>query len=138
MPRVRSRNAYQQVSGFDKGQIVAYRNCGLPYHTIAARIGRDPMTVSRMWNQWVQNGNTKCRARSQQHISLAFEKQVCYSQGFNGSCSHITSPESRIGVVCKTKSVCTNTSTTFAAAWALSSDQGPCIFLLTRNKNRLT
>ncbi|GFT89557.1 HTH_Tnp_Tc3_2 domain-containing protein [Trichonephila clavipes] len=32
---------------------------------IAARVGRDPMTVSRIWNRWVQDGNTECRAGSQ-------------------------------------------------------------------------
>ncbi|GFX27043.1 uncharacterized protein TNCV_439491 [Trichonephila clavipes] len=31
---------------------------------IAARVGRDPMTVSRIWNRWVQDGNTECRAGS--------------------------------------------------------------------------
>ncbi|GFS61569.1 hypothetical protein TNCV_4312521 [Trichonephila clavipes] len=30
--------------------------------------------------------------------------------------------ESRIGVICKTKNVCTNSSMTFAVAWALSSE----------------
>ncbi|GFV51124.1 hypothetical protein TNCV_4744011 [Trichonephila clavipes] len=46
------------------GRIVAYRNCGLPYHSIAAPVGRDPVTVSRIWNRWVQHGNTECRAGS--------------------------------------------------------------------------
>ncbi|GFS86452.1 hypothetical protein TNCV_513271 [Trichonephila clavipes] len=32
----------------------------------AARIGREPMTVSRIWNQWVLYGNTEHRAGSQQ------------------------------------------------------------------------
>ncbi|GFU75526.1 hypothetical protein TNCV_2862421 [Trichonephila clavipes] len=26
---------------------------------IAARIGRDTMTVSRIWNRWAQDGNTE-------------------------------------------------------------------------------
>ncbi|GFT41774.1 transposable element Tcb1 transposase [Trichonephila clavipes] len=33
---------------------------------------------------------------------------------------HFTSPESRIGIVCKITSVCTNSSTTFSASWTLS------------------
>ncbi|GFX13574.1 HTH_Tnp_Tc3_2 domain-containing protein [Trichonephila clavipes] len=65
MPRVRSRNAYQHVFDFDKGRIVAYRKCGLSYRSIAARIDRDPMTVSRTWDGWVQEGNTKRRAGPQ-------------------------------------------------------------------------
>ncbi|GFV55976.1 HTH_Tnp_Tc3_2 domain-containing protein [Trichonephila clavipes] len=69
MPRARSRNAYQHVSDFDKGRIVAYRNClcvrFIGSHSIAARFGRISMTVSRVWNQWVQDGKTECRAGSQ-------------------------------------------------------------------------
>ncbi|GFX61656.1 hypothetical protein TNCV_2590991 [Trichonephila clavipes] len=49
MSRVRSANAYQHVSDFDKGQIVAYRDCGLSYRSIAARIDRDPMIVSLLF-----------------------------------------------------------------------------------------
>ncbi|GFV28492.1 hypothetical protein TNCV_3984431 [Trichonephila clavipes] len=30
-----------------------------------SRVGRDPMTVSRMWNRWVQDGNMERRAGSQ-------------------------------------------------------------------------
>ncbi|GFV27488.1 uncharacterized protein TNCV_2540261 [Trichonephila clavipes] len=40
---------------------------GLSYRSIAARVGRDPMTVSRIWIQWVQDGNTEHRAGSQWH-----------------------------------------------------------------------
>ncbi|GFU60367.1 HTH_Tnp_Tc3_2 domain-containing protein [Trichonephila clavipes] len=65
MPRVRSRNVHQHISDFDKGRIVAYRNCGLSYRSIAARVGRDPMTISRIWTRWVQDGNTELRAGSQ-------------------------------------------------------------------------
>ncbi|GFV38208.1 HTH_Tnp_Tc3_2 domain-containing protein [Trichonephila clavipes] len=67
MSRVRSTNAYQRVYDFDKGRMVAHRNCGLSYRSIAARVGRDPMTVCRIWNRWVQYGNTECRAGSQRH-----------------------------------------------------------------------
>ncbi|GFV57106.1 HTH_Tnp_Tc3_2 domain-containing protein [Trichonephila clavipes] len=74
MPRVRSRNAYQHISDFDKGQIVAYQDYGLSYRSIATRIGRDPMTVDRIWNRCVQDGNTEHRARSQRLLSLAGEK----------------------------------------------------------------
>ncbi|GFV00727.1 uncharacterized protein TNCV_1385461 [Trichonephila clavipes] len=42
-------------------------------------------------------------------------RQRCYPHGLNGSCSHVTRPESRIGVVCKT-SVCMNSSKTFPVA----------------------
>ncbi|GFY06029.1 HTH_Tnp_Tc3_2 domain-containing protein [Trichonephila clavipes] len=64
MPRVRSRNAYQHVSDFYKDQIVEYRDCGLSYHSNAVRVGRDPLTVGRIWTRWVQDGNTERRAGS--------------------------------------------------------------------------
>ncbi|GFW62702.1 HTH_Tnp_Tc3_2 domain-containing protein [Trichonephila clavipes] len=48
-----------------KGCCDASRLCGLSYHSIPARVGRDPMTVSRIWNRWVQYGNTECSAGSQ-------------------------------------------------------------------------
>ncbi|GFS61578.1 uncharacterized protein TNCV_4312571 [Trichonephila clavipes] len=38
MPHVRSRYLYQHVYDFDKGRIVAYRDCGLSYRNIAARV----------------------------------------------------------------------------------------------------
>ncbi|GFX54181.1 HTH_Tnp_Tc3_2 domain-containing protein [Trichonephila clavipes] len=65
MPRVRSRNTYQHVSDFDKGRIAACRDCSLSYRSIAARVGRVAMTVSRIWNRWVQDGNTERRPGSQ-------------------------------------------------------------------------
>ncbi|GFW85380.1 HTH_Tnp_Tc3_2 domain-containing protein [Trichonephila clavipes] len=74
MPRVRSRNTYQHVSNFDKCRIVVYRNCRLSYRSIAARVGRDPLTVSRIWNRWVQDGNTKLRAGSQRSPIASSQK----------------------------------------------------------------
>ncbi|GFW59499.1 HTH_Tnp_Tc3_2 domain-containing protein [Trichonephila clavipes] len=65
MPRVRKRNAYQRVSAFNNGLIVAYRDCGLSYHSIAARVGQDPIPISRIWNRLVQDGNMERRAGSQ-------------------------------------------------------------------------
>ncbi|GFS94237.1 hypothetical protein TNCV_2013271 [Trichonephila clavipes] len=44
---------------------VKYRYCSLSYRGVAARAGRDPMTVRRIWNQRVQNDNTECYAGSQ-------------------------------------------------------------------------
>ncbi|GFU89499.1 HTH_Tnp_Tc3_2 domain-containing protein [Trichonephila clavipes] len=76
MPHVRSRYVYQHVFDFYKGRIVAYRNCGLSYGCITARTGRDQMIVSRIWNRWVQDGNTERCAESQcpPSLSLAAEK----------------------------------------------------------------
>ncbi|GFV13382.1 HTH_Tnp_Tc3_2 domain-containing protein [Trichonephila clavipes] len=50
------------------------RNCRLSYRSIAARVGRDPLTVSRIWNRWVQDGNTKLRAGSQRSPIASSQK----------------------------------------------------------------
>ncbi|GFX33369.1 hypothetical protein TNCV_812311 [Trichonephila clavipes] len=55
MPRVRSRN-----DNFDKGLTAAYRDCGVSY-----RCSRDPVSISRIKNRWVQDGNTEPYAGSQ-------------------------------------------------------------------------
>ncbi|GFV38676.1 HTH_Tnp_Tc3_2 domain-containing protein [Trichonephila clavipes] len=65
IPRLRSRNAYQHVSDFDNRGIVANRDRGLSHRSIVAHFGRDPKTVSKIWNRWVQDCNTKRRAGSQ-------------------------------------------------------------------------
>ncbi|GFX65087.1 uncharacterized protein TNCV_452251 [Trichonephila clavipes] len=71
MPRVRSRNAYRYVSDIDKGPIVMYLDCGLSYRSIAARVGRDPMTVSRIWNWWVQDDKFRfCLQHQDGHIRV--------------------------------------------------------------------
>ncbi|GFV43284.1 adhesion G protein-coupled receptor B2 [Trichonephila clavipes] len=57
MYRVRSINVCKHFSDFDKDRIVPYRACGLSYRSIVARVGRDPMTISRIWNGWFQEDN---------------------------------------------------------------------------------
>ncbi|GFY06131.1 hypothetical protein TNCV_3108101 [Trichonephila clavipes] len=37
----------------------------LSYRVIAVSVDRDPITVSRIWNGWLQNSNMECRAISQ-------------------------------------------------------------------------
>lgn len=38
MPRIITRNAYQQVSKFDSERIIAYRECGLSFFDIDRRV----------------------------------------------------------------------------------------------------
>ncbi|MBJ5579765.1 hypothetical protein JGG64_23155 [Salmonella enterica subsp. enterica serovar Derby] len=45
---------------------MAYRDSGLSYREIGARVGRHPATVMRVWNRWVQEGRTDRRAQSLQ------------------------------------------------------------------------
>ncbi|GFW43292.1 hypothetical protein TNCV_2923401 [Trichonephila clavipes] len=91
MPRVRSRKAHQHLSDIDKSRKVAWTHCAISYRCTAARVGQDP------------------------------RRQACYPHDRNGSGSYVTTPESRIGVVCKA-TVCANCSTMFAEAWTLSSE----------------
>ncbi|GFX30649.1 hypothetical protein TNCV_4861731 [Trichonephila clavipes] len=58
------RNAYQQVSDFDRGRIVAYRECGLPFRNIARRTDRNAANVMRIWNKSVAEGHTERHAGS--------------------------------------------------------------------------
>ncbi|GFW29272.1 hypothetical protein TNCV_742141 [Trichonephila clavipes] len=67
----------------------------------------------------VQGNNKKLHAEPQRLLSLGAEKIGMYPHGLNGSCSHVKRPKLRNGDVCKTNSVCTNSSTTFVAAWNL-------------------
>ncbi|GFX32520.1 transposable element Tc1 transposase [Trichonephila clavipes] len=64
MSRRKQRSAFNQVSEFDRGRIVAYRNCGLPFREIGSRVGRNQTTVMRMCNLWMQEGTTDQRGRS--------------------------------------------------------------------------
>ncbi|GFS66103.1 hypothetical protein TNCV_2510881 [Trichonephila clavipes] len=74
MLRVRNRNAYQHVSDFDKVRIVAYGDCGLPYRSFAARVGRDSINVCIILNRWVQDGNANAVLDLNGPLSLAAEK----------------------------------------------------------------
>ncbi|GFT23733.1 hypothetical protein TNCV_3511921 [Trichonephila clavipes] len=50
--------------GVAGSQTLRYRNYSLSNRSIAVRVGRDPMTVSRILNQWFQDGNMECQAGS--------------------------------------------------------------------------
>ncbi|GFW98165.1 transposable element Tcb1 transposase [Trichonephila clavipes] len=40
----KQRSAFNQVSEFDRGRIVAYRDCGLSFRKIGSRVGRNQTT----------------------------------------------------------------------------------------------
>ncbi|GFV79789.1 uncharacterized protein TNCV_1726141 [Trichonephila clavipes] len=50
MSRRKQRSAFDQVSEFDRGRIVAYRDCGLSFSEIGSRVGRNQTFV-----MWISN-----------------------------------------------------------------------------------
>ncbi|GFW93896.1 uncharacterized protein TNCV_4221761 [Trichonephila clavipes] len=74
MSRRKQRSAFDQVSEFDRGRIVAYRDCGLSFREIGSRVGRNQTTVMRICDRWMQEGTTDRCGRShppQYTISLS-------------------------------------------------------------------
>ncbi|GFX37294.1 transposable element Tcb1 transposase [Trichonephila clavipes] len=64
MSRRKQRSAFDQVSEFDRGRIVTYRDCGLSFREISSRVGRNQTTVMRICDRWLQEGTTDRRGRS--------------------------------------------------------------------------
>ncbi|GFY33304.1 transposable element Tcb1 transposase [Trichonephila clavipes] len=66
MSRRKQRSAFDQVSEFDRGMIVGYRDiyCGLSFRKIGSRVGHDQRTVMRISDRWIQEGTTDRRGRS--------------------------------------------------------------------------
>ncbi|GFW72887.1 transposable element Tcb1 transposase [Trichonephila clavipes] len=64
MSRRKQRSAFDQVSEFDRGRIVAYRDCGLSFREIGSRVRRNQTTVMRKCDRWMQEGTTDRRGRS--------------------------------------------------------------------------
>ncbi|GFU72609.1 transposable element Tcb1 transposase [Trichonephila clavipes] len=58
------RRSFDQVSEFDRGRIVAYRDCGLSCREIGSRVGRNQTTVMRICDRWMQEFTTDQRGRS--------------------------------------------------------------------------
>ncbi|GFY24835.1 transposable element Tcb1 transposase [Trichonephila clavipes] len=56
--------AFDQVSEFDRGRIVTYRDCGLSFKEIGSRVGRNQTTVTRICDRWMQEGTTDRHGRS--------------------------------------------------------------------------
>ncbi|GFU22278.1 transposable element Tcb1 transposase [Trichonephila clavipes] len=64
MSRRKQRSAFDQVSEFDRGRIVAYRDCGLSFSEIGSRVGRKQTTVMCICDCWMTEGTTVRRGRS--------------------------------------------------------------------------
>ncbi|GFX12881.1 transposable element Tcb1 transposase [Trichonephila clavipes] len=64
MSRRKQRSAFDEIFEFDRGRIVAYRDCGLSFKEIGSRVGRNQTTVMRICDRWMQEGTTDRRSRS--------------------------------------------------------------------------
>ncbi|GFW24105.1 transposable element Tcb1 transposase [Trichonephila clavipes] len=65
MSRRKQRSAFDQVSEFDRGSVVAYRGCGFSFRKIGSRVGRNQTTVMRICDRWMQEGTKDRRGQSQ-------------------------------------------------------------------------
>ncbi|GFV57442.1 transposable element Tcb1 transposase [Trichonephila clavipes] len=63
MSRKKQRSAFDQVSEFNRGRTVAYRDCGLSFREIGSRVGRNHVAVMRICDRWMQEGTTDRRGR---------------------------------------------------------------------------
>ncbi|GFX26052.1 transposable element Tcb1 transposase [Trichonephila clavipes] len=59
--RRKQRSAFDQVSKFDRGRIVVYRDYGLSFSEFGSRGGRKQTTVMRICDRWKQEGPTDRR-----------------------------------------------------------------------------
>ncbi|GFT04825.1 uncharacterized protein TNCV_2133741 [Trichonephila clavipes] len=64
MSRRKQQSAFDLVSEFGRGRIVAYRDSGLSFREIGSRVGRNQTTVMRICDHWMQEGTTDRRGRS--------------------------------------------------------------------------
>ncbi|GFX67311.1 transposable element Tcb1 transposase [Trichonephila clavipes] len=63
----KQRSAFDQVSEFDRGRIVAYRDYGLSFRKIGTRLRRNQTTVMRIFDRWMQEGTTNRWGLSHPH-----------------------------------------------------------------------
>ncbi|PRD24620.1 UNVERIFIED_CONTAM: hypothetical protein NCL1_43216 [Trichonephila clavipes] len=54
----------EKLEMFDKGRIVAFRDCGLYFRKIGSRVGRNQTTVRWTCDRLMQEGTTDRRGRS--------------------------------------------------------------------------
>ncbi|GFV58489.1 transposable element Tcb1 transposase [Trichonephila clavipes] len=74
--KIKQRSAFDQVSEFDRGRIVAYRDCGLSFRKIGSRVGRNKQLVCAYHStpftaDWsVRKTSIACLPLTQNHIRL--------------------------------------------------------------------
>ncbi|GFT67735.1 transposable element Tcb1 transposase [Trichonephila clavipes] len=64
MSRRKHRSAFDQVSEFDRGRILGYRDFGLFYREISSSVGRNQATVMWICHRWMKEGTMDRHGRS--------------------------------------------------------------------------
>ncbi|GFY18165.1 uncharacterized protein TNCV_2045711 [Trichonephila clavipes] len=78
----RHQASFDQVSEFDQGRIVAYRDCGLSFREISQCVGQNRKTAMRIYHCWIQEEMTDQRGGSHPPCcTAAHDKQMCAFQG---------------------------------------------------------
>ncbi|GFV74529.1 transposable element Tcb1 transposase [Trichonephila clavipes] len=72
----KQQSAFDQVSEFDRGRIVAYRYCGLSFKEIGSRVGRNQTTVMRICDRWMQETEWSVRKKPIAWSTLDAEPQT--------------------------------------------------------------
>ncbi|GFX33608.1 transposable element Tcb1 transposase [Trichonephila clavipes] len=81
MSRRKQRSAFDQVSEFKRGRIVAYKDCGLSFKEIVSLVVLDETkkTVMRICDRWMHEGTTDRRGRSPppQYTTSREDSKLC-------------------------------------------------------------
>ncbi|GFU12190.1 transposable element Tcb1 transposase [Trichonephila clavipes] len=93
MSRRKQRSAFDQVSEFNRGRIVAFRYCGLSFREICSRVGRNQTTVMQICDRLMQEGTTDRRGRSHlpQYTTSCEDRQIVRMAVTDRSAHHIES-----------------------------------------------
>ncbi|GFW93868.1 uncharacterized protein TNCV_4221491 [Trichonephila clavipes] len=115
MSRRKQRSAFDQVSEFHRGRIVAYRDCGLSFREIGSRVERNQTTVMWICDRWMQEGTTKRRGRSHppQCTTSREDRQIVHMAVTDRSLTSRTIAQHA------SFSVCAYHSTPFTAEWSV-------------------
>ncbi|GFV66256.1 transposable element Tcb1 transposase [Trichonephila clavipes] len=70
MSHRKQRSDFDQSSEFDRGRIVAYRDCGLSFKEIGSRVVGNQTILMRICENWMQEGTMDLRGRSHLNAPL--------------------------------------------------------------------
>ncbi|GFX99811.1 transposable element Tcb1 transposase [Trichonephila clavipes] len=76
MSRRKQRSAIVQVSEFDRGRKMAYRDCRLSFRKIGSRVGRNQTTVMRICDRWMQEESGRTIRRRLQQSGLSARRPL--------------------------------------------------------------